>query len=247
MVVKKLTLAVIALLFLGTLTTAGLMGPAVARPAQETQPPNRQAGKPDLLQNAKPEDAELKPAPGRMFVVGRVVDANGKLLPGAAVAVYARIRLPGRLPYAASLGQSPLGDDRTDAAGHFRIDSPRTSSTTHEVFGAIALAPGYGAGWVALDVDIDRPTADITLRPEKVVHGRLFDLHGKPVPSVILTVASIRRVLAQEPAEARRRLGGIAYSFTNINFYNGLSARRATLSRCGDAPRMAQGIARACG
>jgi RNA polymerase sigma factor (sigma-70 family) len=217
MVVKKLTLAAIALLFLGTLTTVGLMGPALARPAQLAQPPNRQAGKPDIPQNPKVEDAEPKPAVGRMFVVGRVLDPNGKPVPGAAVAVYARIRLPGGLPNIASPGQSPLGDDRTDAAGRFRINSPRTSSTTHEVFGAIAIAPGYGAGWVALDVDNHQPTADITLRPEKVVHGRVFDLHGKPVPNVMLAVASIRRLLPQEPAKARGRLDGVAYSFTKIN------------------------------
>jgi RNA polymerase sigma factor (sigma-70 family) len=217
MVVKKLALAAIALLFLGTLTTVGLMGPTLARPAQLAQPPNRQAGKPDIPQNPKADDAEPKPAVGRMFVVGHVLDPNGKPMPGAAVAVYARTRLPGRLPSIASLGQGPLGDDRTDAAGRFRIDSPRTSSTTHEAFGAVALAPGYGAGWVALDVGNHQPTADITLRPEKVVHGRVFDLHGKPVPNVMLAVASIRRLLPQEPAKARGRLDGVAYSFTKIN------------------------------
>ena len=50
----------------------------------------------------------------------------------------------------------------------------------------IALAPGYGVAWVTLDPDDDRPTADITLRPEQVIHGRLFDLQGQPVPNVTL-------------------------------------------------------------
>ena len=73
-------------------------------------------------------------------------------------------------------------------------------------FGAVALAPGYGAGWVELDPDDDQPTADITLRPEQVIHGRLFDLQGRPVPDVTLSVASIRRVLPADPATGRRTL-----------------------------------------
>ena len=84
-------------------------------------------------------------------------------------------------------------------SGRFRVDAPRTSSSRHEAFGAIALAPGYGVGWVVLDPDDDQPTADITLRPEQVIHGRLFDLQGRPVPNVTLSVTSIRRAIPREP------------------------------------------------
>ena len=90
---------------------------------------------------------------------------------------------------------------RTARAGS-GIDAPRTSSSRHEEFGAVALAPGYGVGWVELDPDDDQPTADITLRPEQVIHGRLFDVQGRPVPDVTVSVASIRRVLPQAPARA---------------------------------------------
>ena len=64
----------------------------------------------------------------------------------------------------------------------------------HEAFGAIALAPDFGVGWTTLDPDDDQPTANITLRPEQPIHGRLFDLQGKPVPNVTLTVGSISRI-----------------------------------------------------
>ena len=113
--------------------------------------------------------------------------------------------------------QAPIGDTRTDASGRFRIDAPRTSSSRHEMFGAIALAPGHGAGWVELDPDDDQPTADITLQTEQVVHGRLFDLQGRPVPDVTLAVASIRRIFPPAPAGARSRFDGVAYSYTRIN------------------------------
>ncbi len=61
--------------------------------------------------------------------------------------------------------------------------------------GAVAIAPGYGAGWVELDPDADRPTADISLRPEQVIQGRLFDLIGRPVQGVEVRVQSMGRVI----------------------------------------------------
>ena len=67
-------------------------------------------------------------------------------------------------------------------------------------FGAVAMAPGYGVGWVTLDPDDAQPTAEISLRPEQVIHGRLFDVQGRPVPDVGVSVQSIR-------SDAPRRLG----------------------------------------
>ena len=40
-------------------------------------------------------DAEPKPAPGRMFVVGRVLDPDGKPVPDASVMVYAASQAAG--------------------------------------------------------------------------------------------------------------------------------------------------------
>ena len=54
------------------------------------------------------------------------------------------------------------------------------------------MAPGYGVGWVTLDPDDDQPAAEISLRPEQVIHGRLFDVQGRPVPDVRISVASIQ-------------------------------------------------------
>ncbi len=84
-------------------------------------------------------------------------------------------------------------------------------------FGAIALAPGHGVGWVELNPDADQPTADITLRREQVIHGRLLDLQGQPVPNVTLAVALIRRIPPPGQVRARSRLDGVLYSWTKIN------------------------------
>ncbi len=83
--------------------------------------------------------------------------------------------------------------------------------------GAVALAPGHGIGWVEFDPDADQPTADITLRPEQVIHGRLFDLQGQPVPNVTLSVAWIRRQIPPAQAGARSRFDGISYGANRVN------------------------------
>ena len=140
-----------------------------------------------------------KPAPGRMFVVGRVLDPKGKPVPGATVTVHARSMMLGRAPYL-SRAADPDRRRPRDGSGRFRIDAPRTSSSRHEKFGAVALAPGYGVGWVELDPDDDQPTADISLRPEQVIHGRLFDVQGRPVPDVTLSVRRSAAILP--PARA---------------------------------------------
>jgi hypothetical protein len=72
------------------------------------------------------------------------------------------------------------------------------------------MAPGYGAGWIELDPDADAPATDITLRPEQVIRGRLFDLLGQPARDVKLSVMAIRRVPAVpgagDPREERLAL-----------------------------------------
>ena len=79
-----------------------------------------------------------------------------------------------------SLRPTPMGQATTDNSGVFRLESARISSSGHDQFGAVALAPGYGAAWVDLDPDAAQPRGEITLRPEQVIQGRLFDVQGRP-------------------------------------------------------------------
>jgi hypothetical protein len=168
---------------------------------------------------AKADDADPTPAPGRMFVVGRVLDPQGKPVAGAAVMVHARDLSLGRAHFLSRIKLIPLADARADGSGRFRIDAPRTASTQHRDFGAVAMAPGYGVGWVTLDPDDAEPTAEISLRPEQVIHGRLFDVQGRPVPDVGVLVHSIRSDLPQPRAGLHdryiyRRTDGVTYWWT---------------------------------
>ena len=119
-----------------------------------------------------------------MFVVGRVLDPQGKPVPNATVMVYASLKWPGRGDRLAPMWPSAIGQARSDGSGRFRLDAPRTSSSRHYEVRRRRDRAGYGAGWVELDPDADQPAADITLRPEQVIQGRLFDVQGRPVRGV---------------------------------------------------------------
>jgi protocatechuate 3,4-dioxygenase beta subunit len=214
MFIHKPKFIALTLLFLGGVATAaGYLANALA---MNDEPKSSTAGQQSAV-DAKPDDANPSPAPGRMVVVGRVLDPKGNPVPGATIAVYARSVPLGPTQYLFGRRQIPIGDARANVSGRFRIDAPRTASSHHEAVGATALAPGYGVGWVELDPDDDRPSANIALRPEQVIDGRLFDLQGRPVPDVTISVSSIRRDLPQAPARVFRRFDGIAYWGTNAN------------------------------
>ena len=191
MLLAKLKLLVIGFLFLGAVATgAGFVG----------QAPDRQAGKPDLRHGtAKGDDANLKPGPGRMVVVGRVLTPTGSPAPNAMVMIYASLKWAGRGDGLIEMSPFAVGQAASDGSGRFRLDAMRTTTSRHYQVGAVAIAPGYGAGWVELDPDSGQPAADITLRPEQVIRGRLFDVQGRPAQGVDVSVESMGTIVAGSP------------------------------------------------
>ncbi len=113
----------------------------------------------------------------------RVLDPQGKEVAGATVMVYAANKQGGASDRPTMVPVT-IGQESSDRSGRFRIDAIRTSSAKHHRVGATAIAPGYGVGWADLDVDADQPTVEITLRPEQVIQGRLFDVQGRPAQGV---------------------------------------------------------------
>ncbi len=138
----------------------------------------------------------MPPAAGRMVVVGRVLDPQDKPVPNATVNLSARRKLLFASPGSEGCFPAPAGHGASDASGRFRFDAARVSSAHHAQFGATALAPGYGVGWVELDPDEDQPLAEIRLMPEQIIEGRLFDVHGQPVAGGVVSVSAIWRTLA---------------------------------------------------
>ncbi len=202
MTIHKLRTAMVALAFLAALATCGGY---LARSVAQGDEPRKVVATVRAPAGTRPVDAVDKPAPGRMFVVGRVLDPQGKPVPDATVMVYA-----GANRFLGPTKQDPsaIGQARSDGSGRFRIDAPRTSGVTHCHFGAVAIATGFGAGWSDLNPDAAQPVADVHLRPEQVIQGRVFDLQGRPAQGVQVSVQSMGRVVHRLINDVREEIEG---------------------------------------
>ncbi len=221
MLARKIRHIALAMLLVGTVATgAGLVGQVPALETAKSRPQERQAGKPEPGEGVtKANDGIARPGPGRMFVVGRVLDPADNPVPNATAMVYARSK-----GLSVSLLQDksqpiPIGDARADGSGRFQLNAPRTSSARYDTVGAVALAPGYGVGCVELDPDADQPAADITLRQEHVIHGRLFDVQGRPIPDVAISVSGVNpdAGLGRLTLALARSEGNVTFWWANAN------------------------------
>ena len=214
MLIHKAKFIILAILFLGAVTTgAGLLTRSMA---MKDEPKQAAANRAPAATAARPDNA----APGRMFVVGRVLDPTGKPVPNATVGVSMRRKLLFAGVASEGVFPAPAGHGTSDASGRFQLDAARTSSAHHSEFGATALAPGYGVGWADLDRDEDQPSAEIQLMPEQVIEGRLFDIDGQPAPGVVVSVCSIRRDLppiAPGQGQSRERSEEISRWWGRVN------------------------------
>ena len=115
-------------------------------------------------------------------------------MPGAAVAVYARTNQVGVGERTAfRFGPLVVGQVRCDGSGRFQFNTPRDGSGPYQRFALAALAPGYGFGWVPFDPEAAELSADVSLEPEEVIHGHLFDLQGRPARGVAIELHGIYR------------------------------------------------------
>jgi RNA polymerase sigma factor (sigma-70 family) len=167
--------------------------PGLARRAIAPQPKAAAiAGK----KSGPQQQAPPKPAAeGRreLAVTGRVLDADGKPVASARVAILAgvpRLQRHGGLRLARKL----LGQGQTNRDGDFRLTVPRTSSARNWAVDVVAARAGYGLGWQPFDPDAEAPAVSVRLRPEQALRGRLIDLEGQPAAGVKLRLDSVRNV-----------------------------------------------------
>jgi RNA polymerase sigma factor (sigma-70 family) len=184
----RLKLIASALLLLGAVAAgAGFVAQPPVRQAAKPGMQERQAGKPNLQRIAAPPgDAKSRPAPapGRMFVIGRVLDPDGKPVNGAAVDLVGIPRTPWVGASVEGYEFTALGLGETDAGGRFRVEATRTSSANFRELSMLAAAPGRGIGWANLNPDAEQPGGEIQLRADEVVRARLVDINGRPASGV---------------------------------------------------------------
>ena len=87
------------------------------------------------------------------------------------------------------------------AASGSSCRAPRRRGTTGS---SSRRCAGFGIGWAELDHDADPPVADVRLRPERLIRGRVFDPQGRPARGVAIRVEEVMdSVRGEDPRRSR--------------------------------------------
>ena len=192
MLLHKTRLTAMSLLLLAAVATgAGSLTQLLAMKHEPLKTPAGQEARP-ATGSDRPEQAKV-PGPGRMFVTGVVLDPTGKPAARVPVDMIGRPRGAWVATREYVDARVLIGKGETDADGRFRLDAARTTADGFFEVYALASAPGFGLGWVQLNADAKEPAAEIRLRPEQVIRGKLIDVHGQPAAGVELQVGSVGR------------------------------------------------------
>jgi RNA polymerase sigma factor (sigma-70 family) len=174
------------------LIAAGFLGVAALAPqlaAQKTTPPAsaRRDTKTPKTPRA-PRGSASRPAAGSeakdtIAITGRVLDAAGKAVAGAHVAVVSRPKPADRIQERDS-PMRLLAQGVSDRAGRFRMRVPPLSAERYWAAFVLAARPGQGLGHRRLKPGPTPQAGDVRLPREQPLRGRLFGLEGKPAAGV---------------------------------------------------------------
>ncbi len=185
MMFQKLKFISLALLVFGAIaTSAGYLTRALARSDDPRPSPVGVRSVTAATQEGVPQH----PDPERIVITGRAVGPDGKPVAGARVAIVAfREARPHSSDQSEPERYQVLGSAKADALGRFQVDFPRTALDD----GGLTLVVG-ATGWALtgrnLTADLGKPDQAITVEPEHVVRGRIFDLQGQPIAGVTVRV-----------------------------------------------------------
>jgi protocatechuate 3,4-dioxygenase beta subunit len=164
-----------AVLSIAVLAAAGTLIAASTSP-DSNQPPKKDAPPPVA------KDA-LKPAAEKLIVTGKVVDADGKPVPGAKLYVpYFKKEPP---VTEEDIGTRLVGE--TAADGTYKVEIEKTEITRYLVVGAEKSA----IGWANLENASGKHEANVKLVNDEPVEGKVIDTEGKPVVGAKVAVMSV--------------------------------------------------------
>ena len=107
---------------------------------------------------AKQDATTLRAIPGRMTVVGRVLDPQGKEVPGASVMVYGAAKQGGGADGISAMAPTAIGQEASDRSGHFRIDAPGSRQPPITKAAPLRSRPATGsAGSTSTSMPISLP------------------------------------------------------------------------------------------
>ncbi|SIN70423.1 RNA polymerase sigma factor, sigma-70 family [Singulisphaera sp. GP187] len=197
MLLHTLRLTALSLLLVAAVATgAGLLlthGLAVGEEPVKPLASPAASDAPRVVDRPHPVEKAEAPAPGRMTVTGHVLDLQGKPTANAQVDIIGAPRAPESGIDVEKNAYILLGKGATDGEGRFHIEVPRTASAHFQDVYALAGArvPGTGFGSLKLDPDAEHPAAEIRLRPEQVIRGRLVDVNGQPAAGVEVRLSGV--------------------------------------------------------
>jgi protocatechuate 3,4-dioxygenase beta subunit len=157
-------------------TGAGLLAGRASAPAAGEPP---QADAPKVAADARLAGPAAA-GKNECTIAGRVIDADGKPVPGVEVAAVA----PGRL------GEQVLARGRAGADGRFRIGLAAARAKFQAVY-VVAGKDGHGLAWEKIPAAAAASETVLRLPPEKVVRGRVLDLQGLPVAGAEVRAPSV--------------------------------------------------------
>jgi RNA polymerase sigma factor (sigma-70 family) len=167
MFTRKLKVATAVLLAVGLVATgAGLLArQALAAGERAVEGPQPAPA------TAKPQAAEGK---GTIAFGGRVLGPDGRPVAGA------RLYLTLAWSYMKRPGASPV-HATTEEDGRFRFTVPKAKYGRY-VAAVVAVAPGYGPGWVEVLPDAAKDKLELRLvKDDMPLDGHIVDLQGRPV------------------------------------------------------------------
>jgi RNA polymerase sigma factor (sigma-70 family) len=181
--------AVAAVLAAVAVAAAGAALLACRAPAAAGGDPPQAVGAPQPAPEVRPAEPAVPEKPD-LSLKGTVVDAAGKPVGGAKVAVIALVEQPyrGRV---GQRGHKVLASGEADKEGRFRLDCAPAMPSRVPFRQLLASAPDHGLGWLPLSDDAGEADLKVKLPDEQVIRGRLIDLQGKGAGGVKLHVAEV--------------------------------------------------------
>ena len=184
------TKALLALvLLLSVLAGVGAWAGLGQRSRDNTPPPGpvllAQAGRPE--KNQKTDRPPQSSDQGPIEVRGRVVDPDGKPVPGAKLYWPQLHKDPGQRQFQVELKEQGVAG----TSGYFHLELPRLKSLDEVPLSSrsismnfLATAPGYGMGWAKLMGLMQPGEVTVHLVKDQSIRGRVLDTRGKPLAGV---------------------------------------------------------------
>jgi RNA polymerase sigma factor (sigma-70 family) len=132
--------------------------------------------------------------PEGVTVSARVLNADGKPLAKASVALVGYTGDTGRGADLEADHTRVLAQGQTDAEGRLRLAAPGAFPEELKGLYVLAWAPGYAFGLERLDPARAAAEVSLRLRPERVARGRLVDLQGQPAAGVAVSVGWVGKL-----------------------------------------------------